>query len=95
MPETHFKVQWPDGSQDTCYSPSSVVKKYFELNRDYELADFVALAETALNMASDRVRAKYGMGCGLAMGQLADIQVKAEKFKIQSRSIVRIIEFTN
>jgi uncharacterized repeat protein (TIGR04042 family) len=93
MPETHFKVQWPDGSQDICYSPSSVVKKYFELNRDYELADFVALSETALNMASDRVRAKYGMGCGLAMGQLADIQVKAEQFKIQPRSIVRVIEF--
>jgi uncharacterized repeat protein (TIGR04042 family) len=93
MPETRFTVQWPDGSQETCYSPSSIVKEYFELNCDYELADFVVLAETALNMASDRVRTKYGMGCGAALGQLSDIQNKAEKFERQTKPIVRVIEF--
>ncbi len=93
MPETRFKIQWPDGSQDTCYSPSSIVKSYFEIDRDYELADFVDRARTALNIASDRVRAKYGKPCGLAIGQLAEIEAIAVRFTSHSDSIVRVIEF--
>ena len=93
MPETRFKIQWPDGSQDICYSPSSIVKSYFEIDRDYELADFVDRARTALNTASDRVRAKYGKPCGLAIGQLAEIEANAIQFTSQSGSIVRVIEF--
>ena len=93
MPETRFKIQWPDGSEATCYSPSSIVKSYFEIERDYELADFVDRVRTALNIASDRVRAKYGRPCGLAIGQLAEIEANAVQFTSQSDSIVRVIEF--
>jgi uncharacterized repeat protein (TIGR04042 family) len=93
MPETRFKVQWPDGSEETCYSPSSIVKKYFELDRDYPLSDFVDRSQTALNIASDRVLAKYGRACGLALGQLAQIQAKSKQFSSHSQPIVRVIEF--
>jgi uncharacterized repeat protein (TIGR04042 family) len=93
MPETRFKIHWPDGSEAICYSPSSIVKKYLELDRDYELADFVDRSQTALNIASDRVRAKYGRPCGLAIGQLAEIQSTAAQFSSQSQPIVRVIEF--
>jgi uncharacterized repeat protein (TIGR04042 family) len=93
MPETRFKIRWPDGSEETCYSPSSIVKKYLELDRDYELSDFVDRSQTALNTASDRVLAKYGRACGLALGQLAEIEAKAAQFSLQSRSIVRVLEF--
>ena len=41
MPEIRFQIQWPDGSQETCYSPSLVVKDYFTPNSDYDLGDFV------------------------------------------------------
>uniref|UniRef100_UPI00286C3B49 MSMEG_0570 family nitrogen starvation response protein n=1 Tax=Chamaesiphon sp. OTE_20_metabat_361 TaxID=2964689 RepID=UPI00286C3B49 len=87
-----FKIQWPDGSEETCYSPSSIVKNYFERDRDYELADFVDRAQTALNSASDRVLAKYGRPCGLAIGQLAEIKSKAAQFN-SGTSHVRVIEF--
>jgi uncharacterized repeat protein (TIGR04042 family) len=93
MPETRFKIRWPDGAEAICYSPSSIVKSYFDLERDYELADFVARSQTALNIASNRVRAKYGRACGLALGQLADIEATAAQFYSQSRPIVRVIEF--
>jgi uncharacterized repeat protein (TIGR04042 family) len=93
MPEIRFKIQWPDGSQETCYSPSTVIKKYLELERDYDLLDFVDRSQTALNIASDRVRAKYGRPCGLAIGQLAQIQSKAAQFDLRSQPIVRVIEF--
>ena len=93
MPETRFKIQWPDGSQATCYSPSSIIRNYFEPEHDYELAEFVDRAQTALNIASDRVKAKYGRPCGLAIGQLAEIQFTASQFDSYLRPIVRVIEF--
>ncbi len=93
MPETRFKIQWPDGSEEICYSPSSIVKQYFEPEHDYELAEFVDRARTALNIASDRVQAKYGSPCGLAIGQLAEIQSIASQFSSDSRPLVRVIEF--
>lgn len=93
MPETRFKIQWPDGSHETCYSPSSIIRNYFKPEHDYELAEFVDRAQTALNIASDRVQAKYGRPCGLAIGQLAEIQSTASQFSSYLRPIVRVIEF--
>jgi uncharacterized repeat protein (TIGR04042 family) len=93
MPETRFKIQWPDGSEETCYSPSSIVRTYFETEHDYELADFVDRAQTALTIASDRVQEKYGRPCGLAIGQLAQIQSTSDRFSSCSKPIVRVIEF--
>ena len=93
MPETRFKIQWPDGSQETCYSPSSIVKKYFEPDREYALTDFLDRTRTSLNIASDRVLAKYGRACGLAIGQLAEIEATATRFSSQPKLRVRVIEF--
>ena len=93
MPETRFKIQWPDGSQETCYSPSSIIKEYFEPDREYALTDFLDRSRTALNIASDRVLAKYGRACGLAIGQLAEIEATADRFSSQPQSLVRVIKF--
>ncbi len=34
MPEIRFQIQWSDGSQDICYSPSLIVKEYFLPNTE-------------------------------------------------------------
>ncbi len=79
MPETMFRVRWPDGVVETCYSPSTVIKTYFDVGRSYPLAEFVVLCRQGLRAASDRVRARYGgAGCSHAMAQLAAIEAKAE-----------------
>lgn len=93
MPEIRFKVQWPDGSQDLCYSPSLVVKQYFTPDQDYELTDFVERAQAALNIASDRVKAKFGWPCGLALGQLQEIETKSAQYRELPDAKVRVIEF--
>ncbi|MFM7324133.1 MAG: MSMEG_0570 family nitrogen starvation response protein, partial [Nodosilinea sp.] len=54
MPEIRFQIQWPDGSRETCYSPSLVVKDYFVAQQAYPLEDFVQRSRTALQIASDR-----------------------------------------
>ena len=80
MPETPFRVRWPDGAVETCYSPSSVVRDYFAVGRHYALREFVALSRQALTEASDRVRRKYGgVECAHAMAQLAAIEAKASR----------------
>ena len=93
MPETRFRIQWPDGQQADCYSPSSVVRQYFEPEQDYALADFVAKAREALHLASDRVQAKYGRPCGLALGQLQEIEAIAQQFTVQEQARVRLVCF--
>lgn len=93
MPEIRFQIQWSDGSKDICYSPSLVVKDYFVPNHDYDLDDFVQRSQTALKIASDRVQAKYGRPCGLALGQLQEIEVKSAQYRHLPDSKVRVIQF--
>jgi uncharacterized repeat protein (TIGR04042 family) len=80
MPEMHFHIRWPDGKRESCYSPSLVIKDYFAVGTDYPLAEFLQRSRTALGIASERVKAKYGMPCRRAMAQLARIETAAGAF---------------
>jgi uncharacterized repeat protein (TIGR04042 family) len=55
MPEMWFVVRWPDGSSETCYSPSLVIKEHFSEGGVYGVEDFLDRSRTALRIASDRV----------------------------------------
>jgi uncharacterized repeat protein (TIGR04042 family) len=74
VPEMLFTVQWPDGSQQEFSSPSLIVEEYLEPGTDHPVADFVRRSHEALGIASDRVKAKYGMPCSLAAGPIASIE---------------------
>ncbi len=74
MPETTFAVRWPDGTRASYYSPSLVVTEHLEPGTGYPVADFVDRARTALSLASERVRARYGFPCSLAAASLAGIE---------------------
>jgi uncharacterized repeat protein (TIGR04042 family) len=80
MPEMHFRVRWPDGAVETCYSPSLVIKDHFQPGETYSLDEFLARSRTALKIASDRVEAKYGFPCSRALGQLARIEGGCARF---------------
>jgi len=79
MPEMRYDIEWPDGVRESCYSPSLVIKDYFQENQAYVLPDFLQRSRTALNIASDRVKAKYGFPCSRALGQLAKIEAAASR----------------
>ncbi|MEO1095260.1 MAG: MSMEG_0570 family nitrogen starvation response protein [Cyanobacteria bacterium J06638_28] len=93
MPEMQFQVQWPDGSQENCYSPSLVIKDYFVPGEQYTLEDFLTRSRTALNIASDRVKAKYGFPCGRAMGQLQKIEQAASQYQSLTHPTVSVLQF--
>lgn len=94
MPEMHFRVRWPDGELQRCYSPSLVIKDFFTPGESYLVADFVDRSRTALGIASERVRQKYGIGCGHAQAQFAEIEDFAAQFDSQpgARVIVETFE---
>lgn len=80
MPEMRFIVKWPDGVEEECYSPSLVIRDYFEEGRRYALSDFLTRSRESLTIASDRVRQRYGFACSLALGQLSRIEQRAGDF---------------
>lgn len=93
MPEMHFTVRWPDESVSKCYSPSLVIKDYFEEGHAYPVAEFVDRSRTALNIASERVRQKYGYACSSAMDQLQRIEDTAGKFSGREDASVLVERF--
>ncbi len=95
MPEMWFEVRWPDGSSEACYSPSLVIKDYFREGQAYAVADFLKRSRTALQIASDRVKAKYGRPCALALGQLSSIETTVARFERDPNATVLCQRFLN
>ncbi|MBP1842997.1 putative repeat protein (TIGR04042 family) [Rhizobium petrolearium] len=93
MPEMRFVIAWPDGREETCYSPSLVIKDFFEEGRTYPIREFLDLSRKALTIASDRVEAKYGYPCSLARGQLARIETAGALFLDDAEARVRCQSF--
>ena len=80
MPAMHFHLRWPDRSETRCYSPSLVIKDHFAPGSRYPLPEFMREVRAALHTASERVRAKFGYACSMALDQLAQIEATAAHF---------------
>jgi uncharacterized repeat protein (TIGR04042 family) len=93
MPELHFRVRWPDETESRCYSPSTSVKDFLVAGRTYGLEEFVTLSRQALQHASERVRQKYGYGCGHATYQISEIEECARRFSETPDARVTLVEF--
>ncbi len=90
MPEMHFAARWPDGAVVTYYSPSLVIGDYLIAGASYTLDDFLGRSRTALQIASERVFAKYGYACPRAAATLGAIEAKAAEFAALPDAAVRI-----
>jgi uncharacterized repeat protein (TIGR04042 family) len=95
MPEMHFHIRWPDGAEEVCYSPSLIIKDYLATGESYRLAEFLERSRTALNLASERVRLKYGRPCSLALAQLARIESTCRGFADIEDARVRVDAFND
>ncbi|MFE0179832.1 MSMEG_0570 family nitrogen starvation response protein [Streptomyces olivaceus] len=80
MPEMYFHIRWPNGESQRCYSPSTVVEEYFAAGGTYALTDFVDRSRTALGIAGERVKQKFGFYCTGASDQLAQIERTAAAY---------------
>jgi uncharacterized repeat protein (TIGR04042 family) len=93
MPEMYFHVRWPDDTQSRCYSPSSTLREFFELDTPYPLNEFLARSRHALEHASERVRQRYGYACSSAASQLATIEHRAASFATTPNAVITVIAF--
>ena len=91
MPEMQFTVAWPDGGEMRCYSPSLVIEEHLAPGTSYALDDFLTRSRTALKIASQRVQQRYGFPCSRALGQLAQIEQRAQSFG--SEASVTVLAF--
>jgi uncharacterized repeat protein (TIGR04042 family) len=91
MPEVWFEIQWPDGSSNVCYSPSTAVERYFAKGQRYTIRSFLEAARPALEEASRRVEAKFGYRCSSADDQLAQIETVARRMGIDSPGEVTVL----
>lgn len=78
MPEVRFTIRWPDGAEESCYSPSTAITHHLQAGETYPLTEFLDRARKGLHAASDRVEAKFGFACSSAMDQLARIETAAK-----------------
>jgi uncharacterized repeat protein (TIGR04042 family) len=94
MPEMHFTVEWPSGQSSRCYSPSYIIEEYFAVGGEYPVDEFLSRARTSLHVASERVRARYGMACSSALDELARIEATAASLDVQQRDgHVKVVAF--
>lgn len=93
MPAMHYQLRWPDATETVCYSPSLVIKDYFEPGRAYPLPDFMASVREATHIASERVRAKFGFACSRAHDQLDQIETRAAMFDDVPDARVEVLRF--
>jgi uncharacterized repeat protein (TIGR04042 family) len=91
MPAMHFHLRWPDATESRCYSPSLVIKDHFRPGTRYALPEFMTQVREAMHIASERVRAKFGFACSMALDQLAAIEEVAARF--DERSEVEVLGF--
>ncbi|MBQ2259736.1 MAG: MSMEG_0570 family nitrogen starvation response protein [Loktanella sp.] len=88
MPEVIFHIRWPDGTEERCYSPSTIIHQHLSAGQSYPLDDFLARARAGLIEASDRVAAKYGFACSSAMDQLARIEATARRYSPDDAAVI-------
>lgn len=93
MPAMHYTIRWPDATECVCYSPSMVMKDFFQPGQDYLLEDFLRRAREATALASDRVRAKFGFACSMAADQLLTIETRACEFAKTPGAQVHVVAF--
>jgi uncharacterized repeat protein (TIGR04042 family) len=93
VPEVHFRIRWPDQSETRCYSPSTTIMQSLTAGRSYPLSEFLTLSRQALEHGSERVRQKYGYGCGHAQLQIAEIERVAARFAGSPAACVSVVNF--
>ncbi|MBM6402979.1 MSMEG_0570 family nitrogen starvation response protein [Phycicoccus sp. CSK15P-2] len=92
MPEATVTVRWPDGRVQSVYSPSLVVHDHLRAGAGYRVAEFVQRTHLALDEASERVRARYGMACTAAAASQEDVRAAGSRHDPDARVTVLDIQ---
>jgi putative flavoprotein involved in K+ transport len=95
MPEVYFRVRWPDGTVEQCYSPSSVISDHLSAGTEYTVADFMNRTRRALSQASRRVEQVYGYPCSRALAQIDSFEGRYATESFAETAIVTCLELSS
>jgi uncharacterized repeat protein (TIGR04042 family) len=94
MPEMHFTIEWPNGKRERCYSPSYIMEEYLVVGEAYPVPEFLKRAASALEIASERVRERYGFACSSALDQLRELEETSATLTDEQRAAsVQVLAF--
>jgi uncharacterized repeat protein (TIGR04042 family) len=94
MPEMHFTIEWPNGKRERCYSPSYIIEEYLVEGEAYAVPEFLKRAGTALEIASERVRERYGFACSSAIDQMRELEeASAALTELERAAPVKVLSF--
>jgi uncharacterized repeat protein (TIGR04042 family) len=89
VPEVYFDITLPSGEPMRCYSPSLIVTELLSAGARYPVFEFRARARAALEIASERVRLKYGFSCSAALDQLGVLERELAKLPVEAQIVVQ------
>ena len=67
------------------YSPSSVIKEYFEPGQEISVEMFLTICTKGLQEADERVRQKYGYACTSAQAELERVSIICQDYDISKK----------
>jgi uncharacterized repeat protein (TIGR04042 family) len=80
MPEVRLSLEWPDGRRSELYSPSTVILDFLQPGQTLSVAELTSKGMTALEQASERVRARYGFACTRTDEERVRLQQAADSY---------------
>ena len=80
MPEVRLSLEWPDGRRSELYSPSTVILDFLQPGQILSVAELTSKGMTALEQASERVRARYGFACTRTDEERVRLQQAADSY---------------
>lgn len=80
MPAVSFTIRWPDGVEQVCTSPSTIVHDHLPVGLALPVGRFVERSGSALAAAGERVRERYGFECTAARAEQAAIEAAAARY---------------
>ena len=94
MPEMRFRIRWPERRHRGLLLAVARHQGVISLRAKAMRSPIsCSAAAVALNIASDRVEAKYGYACSRAMAQLARIETVAKSFSAAADARVTVEAF--
>jgi uncharacterized repeat protein (TIGR04042 family) len=75
MPEVLLELHWPDGEASRFYSPSTIIYNFLKPGETLSIAELEQKDLAALREASERVRARYGLGYPPRSGKMSPLSI--------------------
>lgn len=86
-----LQLRWPDGEASHFYSPSTVVYEFLKPGETLTVAELEQKGLSALQQASERVRARYGFACTRTDEEATKLQKRLAMYGRSDRVEVRDI----